>query len=140
MSSSSPSDNLAVAAVTTTTKTNTERVKFVLCVRSDLRMSCGKIAAQCSHTTLGLFLTGDVSPELHQRWVECGETTVVLRVTSGEELRLLSVQANHAGFKTFMFYDEGRTQIAPNSPTVLAIGPASAPQLDLIVGHLKLLA
>lgn len=34
----------------------TEEYKMVLCVRTDLGMSVGKIASQCSHATLGIFV------------------------------------------------------------------------------------
>lgn len=36
-------------------------IKLVLCVRTDLKMSVGKIVAQCCHATLGIsFFTFDV--------------------------------------------------------------------------------
>lgn len=34
--------------------------------------------------------------------------------------------------------DAGRTQLAPNTTTVAALGPAPKNLLDLVTGHLKL--
>ncbi len=35
--------------------------------------------------------------------------------------------------------DAGRTQIAPDSKTVIALGPADSGLIDSVTGHLKLL-
>jgi PTH2 family peptidyl-tRNA hydrolase len=48
-------------------------------------------------------------------------------------------QALQKGFNCCLIRDAGRTQIEPNSKTVLAIGPAPAREIDRITGHLKLL-
>lgn len=42
-------------------------------------------------------------------------------------------------FVTCLIRDAGRTQIEPNTKTVLAIGPAASSELDPITRHLKLL-
>ena len=51
----------------------------------------------------------------------------------------LAAAASNSGLMSYLVVDAGRTQIAPNSKTVLAIGPAPKSQLDEITGHLKLL-
>ena len=51
----------------------------------------------------------------------------------------LAAAASSSGFMNYLVVDAGRTQISPNSKTVLAIGPAPKSQLDEITGHLKLL-
>lgn len=48
-----------------------------------------------------------------------------------------AAQANN--FNTCLIRDAGRTQIEPNSKTVLAIGPAPSAELDKVTRHLKLL-
>lgn len=49
------------------------------------------------------------------------------------------MQATAHGIPSFMVTDAGRTQIAPNTRTVLALGPAAVDELDAVTGHLKLM-
>lgn len=51
----------------------------------------------------------------------------------------LGKKARAAGLVTYTVQDAGRTQVAPGSRTVLAIGPAPRTAFDAITGHLKLL-
>ena len=53
--------------------------------------------------------------------------------------RCVLLQATEHGIQCYIVVDAGRTQIAPNSRTVLAIGPAPVDELDTVTGHLKLL-
>ena len=53
-----------------------------------------------------------------------------------ERIRQLACQA---GIVNYQVMDAGRTQVAPGSKTVLAIGPAPVKTIDEITGHLKLL-
>ena len=53
-----------------------------------------------------------------------------------EKIRVLACQA---GLVNYQVMDAGRTQVAPGSKTVLAIGPAPVKAIDEITGHLKLL-
>ena len=55
-----------------------------------------------------------------------------------EQLELARI-AEEEGMFTYLVIDAGRTQIAPGSRTVLAIGPAPKQLVDKITGHLKLL-
>mmetsp|Transcript_33812 Transcript_33812/g.46820 ORF Transcript_33812/g.46820 Transcript_33812/m.46820 type:complete len:176 (-) Transcript_33812:214-741(-) len=115
--------------------------KMVLCVRTDLKMGKGKIGAQCSHATLGLFeeLLTDNKNALIERWQDCGQAKVALKVDDEDSMLKLEKKAQECGMDTYIVIDAGRTQIAPNSRTVLAIGPAPVDDLDAITGHLKLL-
>lgn len=113
--------------------------KMVLVVRNDLRMGKGKVAAQCSHATLGLYKKVFFrAPKALQRWEMCSQVKVVTRVESEEEMFYLQTRAKTMKLPCHITVDAGRTQIAPNSKTVLAIlGPASL--VDEITGSLKLL-
>lgn len=64
---------------------------------------------------------------------------VALKVGSEEELEELEARANKEGLHSYLVVDAGHTQIAPDTRTVLAIGPAPAKLLDKITGHLKLM-
>ncbi|KAL2921436.1 Peptidyl-tRNA hydrolase 2 mitochondrial [Bienertia sinuspersici] len=96
-----------------------EDFKMVLVVRNDLKMGKGKIAAQC-------------------RWEMCGQVKVVVKTDSEEEMLALQGRAKSVHIPTHIVIDAGRTQIAPNSRTVMAVlGPAD--MVDDVTGGLKLL-
>ncbi|KAG0612065.1 hypothetical protein M758_7G187700 [Ceratodon purpureus] len=113
--------------------------KMVLVVRNDLKMGKGKVAAQCSHATLGLYKKVFYrAPKALQRWEMCSQVKVVTRVESEEEMFFLQTRAKTMKLPCHITVDAGRTQISPNSKTVLAIlGPANL--VDEITGSLKLL-
>ncbi|XP_058108807.1 uncharacterized protein LOC131251837 [Magnolia sinica] len=116
-----------------------EDFKMVLVVRNDLKMGKGKIAAQCSHATLGLYKKlHNKAPKALNRWEMCGQVKVVLKIESEEDLLILQERAKSLKLPTHITIDAGRTQIAPNSRTVMAIlGPAD--MVDDVTGGLKLL-
>eukprot|EP00249_Psilotum_nudum_P001893 c14637_g1_i1 orf=421-951(-) len=116
-----------------------EDFKMVLVVRNDLKMGKGKIAAQCCHATLGLYKKIFYrAPTALHRWEMCGQVKVVTRVESEEELLFLQTRAKTLKLPTHVTVDAGRTQIAPNSKTVMSIlGPSDL--VDEVTGGLKLL-
>merc|ERR1711934_148863 len=88
----------------------------VLCVRMDLKMGKGKIAAQCCHACLGVWkkLWRRRDPVL-KVWEECGQAKVTLQVKDEEAMLDLYQRAKKIGVPTYIVVDAGRTQIAPNS-------------------------
>ncbi|XP_021725828.1 peptidyl-tRNA hydrolase 2, mitochondrial-like [Chenopodium quinoa] len=116
-----------------------EDFKMVLVVRNDLKMGKGKIAAQCSHATLGLYKKLlNRAPKALNRWEMCGQVKVVVKIESEEDLLVLQGRAKSIHIPTHIVIDAGRTQIAPNSRTVMAVlGPAD--MVDDVTGGLKLL-
>ncbi|XP_020111470.1 peptidyl-tRNA hydrolase 2, mitochondrial-like isoform X1 [Ananas comosus] len=116
-----------------------EDFKMVLVVRNDLKMGKGKIGAQCSHATLGLYKKlYQRAPKSLRRWEMCGQVKVVVKIESEEEMLVLQERAKSLRLPTHITIDAGRTQIAPNSRTVMAIlGPADL--VDDVTGGLKLL-
>ncbi|KAJ7553315.1 hypothetical protein O6H91_06G092700 [Diphasiastrum complanatum] len=116
-----------------------EDFKMVLVVRNDLKMGKGKVAAQCSHATLGLYKKiFHRAPKALQRWEMCGQVKVVTKVESEEEMLYLQNRAKTMKIPTHITVDAGRTQIAPNSKTVMAVlGPSDL--VDEVTGGLKLL-
>ncbi|KAK3143519.1 hypothetical protein QOZ80_4AG0301320 [Eleusine coracana subsp. coracana] len=116
-----------------------EDFKMVLVVRNDLKMGKGKIAAQCSHATLGLFKKlQQRAPKSLKRWERCGQVKVVVKIESEEDMLVLQGRAKSLNIPTHITIDAGRTQIAPNSRTVMAVlGPAD--MVDDVTGGLKLL-
>ncbi|KAL8233129.1 hypothetical protein R6Q57_002907 [Mikania cordata] len=116
-----------------------EDFKMVLVVRNDLKMGKGKIAAQCSHATLGLYKKILYrAPKALNRWEMCGQVKVVVKIESEDDMLELQKRAKSLAIPTHIVIDAGRTQIAPNSRTVMAIlGPAD--MVDDVTGGLKLL-
>ncbi|KAL1324459.1 hypothetical protein HN51_034633 [Arachis hypogaea] len=113
--------------------------KMVLVVRNDLKMGKGKIAAQCSHATLGLYKKVlHRAPKALNRWEMCAQPKVVVKIESEEDMLALQERAKSLKLPTHITIDAGRTQIAPNSRTVMAIlGPVEV--VDDVTGGLKLL-
>ncbi|XP_047330918.1 peptidyl-tRNA hydrolase 2, mitochondrial [Impatiens glandulifera] len=116
-----------------------EDYKMVLVVRNDLKMGKGKIAAQCSHATLGLYKKlMNRAPKSLKRWEMCGQVKVVVKVESQDDMLNFQERAKSVNLPTHITIDAGRTQIAPNSRTVMAIlGPAD--MVDDVTGGLKLM-
>ncbi|KAL2540362.1 Peptidyl-tRNA hydrolase II (PTH2) family protein [Abeliophyllum distichum] len=116
-----------------------EDFKMVLVVRNDLKMGKGKIAAQCSHATLGIYKKlVNRAPKSLNRWEMCGQVKVVVKIESEDDMLVLQERAKSLNLQTHITIDAGRTQIAPNSRTVMAVlGPAD--MVDNVTGGLKLL-
>lgn len=103
-------------------------------------MSKGKIAAQCSHAAVGAFEKAQrKDPEGLKQWQYTGQAKVALKTDSLDEIKQITDNAKKMGLITSLIRDAGRTQIAPNSVTVLGVGPAPKDVIDKVTGHLKLL-
>ncbi|KAI1425625.1 PTH2-domain-containing protein [Xylaria sp. FL1777] len=125
-----------------------EECKLVLVVRTDLGMTKGKIAAQCSHATLACYKTlsrsatrqpTSAEAKILQRWERLGQAKIAVQVKSQDELLTLMGKARSLGVTAEVIQDAGRTQIDPGSLTVLGVGPAPKSLVDQITGGLKLL-
>ncbi|KAJ7042460.1 peptidyl-tRNA hydrolase PTH2-domain-containing protein [Mycena alexandri] len=83
--SDSESEDGNVSALTTS-----DECKLVLAVRTDLGMTTGKIAAQCSHATLACYKTlASKNPDLLRRWARGGYLKSAVRCSDEDELLLL---------------------------------------------------
>ena len=112
---------------------------MVLVVRQDLKMGKGKAAAQCCHATLAAYKQAKRKcPDTLRVWEATGQPKITVKVESEEELMTLLAKARSLGLVSYVVADAGRTQIAPGSHTVLAVGPAPGSQVDLVTGGLKL--
>ncbi|KAJ3480262.1 hypothetical protein NLI96_g8473 [Meripilus lineatus] len=99
-----------------------EPCKLVLVVRTDLGMSPGKIAAQCSFFDIGSTLA-----------------KIALKANSEDQLLELEGVAKSLNLCARSILDAGRTQIAAGSRTVLGIGPAPVELVNKVTGKLRLL-
>jgi PTH2 family peptidyl-tRNA hydrolase len=60
-------------------------------------------------------------------------------VNSEDELLGIRDKAKENGLPFYLVRDAGRTQIAPGSITVCAVGPGKVSDVDTVTGHLNLL-
>ncbi|OAA38240.1 peptidyl-tRNA hydrolase 2 [Beauveria brongniartii RCEF 3172] len=136
----------AAAATAPKLKLTNEECKLVLVVRTDLGMTKGKIAAQCSHATLACYkaLAGNPDPDSTERkmlarWEKYGQAKIAVQVKSQDEMLQLCRKARGMGLTAEVVKDAGRTQIEAGSMTVLGVGPAPRSLIDEVTGNLKLL-
>jgi len=114
--------------------------KLVLVVRTDLKMTSGKIAAQCGHATLACYKAlVKKNPKLVRHWEVTGQAKIVLKASSEEEILELEAIAKSLNLCARSIHDAGRTQVEAGSRTVLGIGPAPVELVNQVTGQLQLL-
>jgi peptidyl-tRNA hydrolase, PTH2 family len=89
-----------------------------------LGMSAGKLAAQCCHASVkGYEITIENADngggEAIFEWNKTGHTKIVLEARDTEHLSAFREYAKSRGYDSWLVIDEGRTEVAPHSPTAL---------------------
>jgi PTH2 family peptidyl-tRNA hydrolase len=124
-------------------------IKQVLVVRRDLNMRKGKIGAQCAHASMKVLLQTEISRDsttfsyeytpVMVTWLNGDFTKVVVCVNSEDELRDIYQKALAEGIPTALIEDLGKTEFhGEKTPTVVAVGPDYAENVDRITAGLKL--
>lgn len=117
-----------------------DEYKMVIVMRSDLKMSKGKIAAQAAHAAVNCaFAAKKKDPKGFDKWYSEGQKKVVLKVDSLEKLYEIKAVIDANGITNSLITDAGRTEIAPGSVTCIGIGPSTDAVLDKITGELSML-
>ena len=112
-------------------------MKQAIVVRKDLKMGCGKIAGQVAHASVrGVIMSKESD---RNDWMVNGETKIVLKVHSEEDLLNIIERCKHWGVNYATVRDMGKTQIDFGTLTCVALGPHVDGMIDEIVGDLKLL-
>ena len=115
-----------------------ESPSMALIARTDLAMSAGKLAVQCSHAAVTCTLSArKTHARLVERWKNGGARKICLEADDLETLQRLAGQAQSAGFVTALIRDAGHTEVPPGTLTVLGIGPARRRSIDALVSELK---
>ena len=112
-------------------------MKQAIVIRTDLGMSAGKLAAQACHASVTAAFGArkdDVS-----RWLEQGQTKVVLQAPSLAVLLELRERCRSLDLAHELISDAGRTELAQGTVTALGIGPAEDKVIDKVTGALPLL-
>jgi len=126
-------------------------VKQVLVYRRDLKMRKGKIAAQCAHASLAVFLRRRVAVAAEgvdpddllvvpldaamKQWVTRGSAKVCLSVDDEEALLEVHRLAQEAQLPCALIRDAGKTEFGGvPTYTAVAIGPAEVDRIDEITG------
>ncbi len=112
-------------------------MKQAILVRTDIKMSVGKKAAQACHASVGAVM--DANKKIADAWNSSGAKKVVLAVDSSRKLVELYKGAKRSGLPCFLVSDAGLTELEPGTITALAIGPAEDKRVDKLTGSIKLL-
>lgn len=110
-------------------------------LRADLKMSCGKAAAQAAHAAVECALKALNNKrwrEWAESWLGEGQKKVVLAAGSLEELVELRRKAEALGLPAEIIADAGLTELEPGTATALCVGPAPDNFVDAVTGNLRL--
>ena len=116
-------------------------VKMIMCVRMDLKMDKGKIAAQCSHSAIGIYkklIKAKKYEKMLESWENNGQKKIVAKLKSEKEMNLIVSKATDAGILFEVITDAGKTQVVAGSRTVIALIDFEN-KLDTVTGRLKLM-
>ncbi len=114
--------------------------KLVVVVRSDLKLSPGKMAVQVAHAAVGCALQcREGNRKTFDAWLKEGQRKVVVRIKSLSELHMIRENARGRGLVTSLVADAGLTEVPPGTVTCLGIGPAENDEIDPVTGSLQLL-
>ena len=121
-------------------KKSSFKYKQVIVVRTDLKMSTGKTAAQAGHAAVSASEKARrEKPNWWRSWMDEGQCKIVVKVEGEEELRKLKEEAEKLGIPAVLIQDRGLTEVAPGTTTCLGLGPAPSDLVDRITGKLPLL-
>ena len=111
-------------------------MKQVIVVRKDIKMSKGKMAAQCCHGCLGSYK--NANPDKIKAWENEGQAKVVLKIPTLEDLLKLEKKVKKNKIPSCLVTDAGRTELPESTITCLGIGPDNDKIIDKVTGDLKL--
>lgn len=130
------------------TTPSTDEVTLYLVVRTDLKLSKGKLVAQTGHGVQWALRLVETHPDLKANpifsqylkdWESHSYPKVALKVDSETDFNQLSDTLTQHNIPHVIVTDEGRTEIPPGTHTVIATVPLPRSQTAPALQHLKLL-
>ena len=116
-----------------------KNVKMMFLIRTDLKMSKGKIAAQCSHAAINMYKDLiKMNNQYLEDWEKTGTKKITLKCKNQKELHDFRVKCEKNELPYTIIKDAGKTQVQAGSETVLALFGESK-KLDQLTGQLKLM-
>lgn len=100
-------------------------------------MRTGKIAVQVGHASVEAWL--DAESAKRTDWYNEGQKKICLKIENLDALRRYQDLARSKRLNSVVIVDFGLTQIEPNTPTCIAIGPDYDEKIDEITKGLSLL-
>ncbi|MCD6301151.1 MAG: peptidyl-tRNA hydrolase [Staphylothermus sp.] len=114
--------------------------KQVIIVRTDIKMSKGKLAVQVAHAAvIAAFEAYKRNRDWFEQWWNTGQKKIVVKASSADELLEYAEIAKRNGLPVSIVRDAGLTELPPRTLTAVGIGPAPSSKIDPITGGLKLL-
>jgi len=114
--------------------------KQVIVLRTDLKMSRGKTAAQAGHAAVSAAEEARKKfSDWWKAWIKEGQCKIAVKAESEQELLELQRKAKELKLPSALVIDRGLTELPPDTITCLGIGPAPSSQVDEITGKLPLL-
>ncbi len=110
--------------------------KQVIVIRSDIRMSKGKAAVQCSHASYSA--AKKAGKNALNAWESEGQKKVVLKA-SLQEILALKEKCKKMDIANALISDAGLTELDPGTITALGIGPDKDEKINKVTGSLPLL-
>jgi len=116
------------------------RYKQVIVLRTDLKMSKGKMAAQAGHAAVSAAEEARKNfSDWWKAWMEEGQCKIAVKAGTEQELLELEGKARELKLPSALVIDRGLTELPPGTITCLGIGPAPSSRIDEITGKLPLL-
>lgn len=115
-----------------------QELKMWVAIRTDLKMSVGKIAAQVGHAFMSLGFDNCNSEIIEQYMKEGATPKITVQVSSEIGLRRVRAESGEAGIWSFMVVDAGRSEVEAGSPTVCVFGPCRRSDLPVYLKRLRL--
>ncbi|MEA3558534.1 MAG: peptidyl-tRNA hydrolase Pth2 [Candidatus Thermoplasmatota archaeon] len=114
--------------------------KLVVAIRTDIKLTPGKLAVQVSHASVTCALeTRKNNSRWFKTWYNEGQKKVAVKGGKLRDLYELKAMAEGLGLATSLVQDAGLTEIEPGTVTCLGIGPGPNPEVDKVTGALSLL-
>ena len=120
--------------------TRDSELTMVLVSRADLKLSSGKLAAQCSHATAECILKAKKSmPRELDRYLREGARKIICKTENLQSMKEIYTKAKKSKLISHMVTDAGHTEIPPGTITIVGNGPGPRKMIDKITGTLSLM-